>query len=710
MRINYRLKMRGVKILSALVIIFLSGIMSSYAGGVTRTWDGDAGDSNWFNNVNWDLDTLPAGGDTVTVGNGDIVVLTNATPVLGSFTINNNSTLLFSDTTLLEAVLLATDVYVQNSGTVTHSQNSDTNSTGGWTIDGRVYIECMTCTVDADGQISVNGMGYGGAIGVTGYGPSGGIYVDGNYSSGAGHGGMGGSLNPAWPRQYGGTNYGLASAPVWPGSGGAGTTDNVGGGVVRINASGAVTVNGTVSADATHVYAPHGASAASGGSVYITCDTIAGSGMISANGGDTAGRAAQGGGGGGRIAVVYANEPAQSADVPIEFWTHGGWGGPVDGPLDVPNINAGEPGRVGSLYMSGGKFFPRITMVGAYNLIIPGFTSWSVSSLTITNKPVWVQSVARPANTAVRFPDGMQITVTGDLTIGAYGILELVNQASLDCQGDLIITDGGILKTYAGPTNGVNYGLLVNVGGELSLATNSYIFPYSDPTNGGSAKFVVGSMDVQPGGGITADGKGFGVPLFGVTGNGWGPGKGLGGSGNYGGGGGHGGAGGDASVTYTGGESYGSSNAPIHAGSSGGCAAYSRGKGGGVVWVEAPGGTIRVDGTISADGYRGYAHSGGGGAGGSIYLTAKSFAGVGSLGAIGGYATGGGVSGGGGGGRIALWGKASGWSGGPSLDLTAADYLTVTNGASQGVGATTGTVGTIVFFVPPPAGTVILIK
>ncbi|MBQ6330339.1 MAG: hypothetical protein IJI35_15070, partial [Kiritimatiellae bacterium] len=86
------------------------------------------------------------------------------------------------------------------------------------------------------------------------------------------------------------------------------------------------------------------------------------------------------------------------------------------------------------------------------------------------------------------------------------------------------------------------------------------------------------------------------------------------------------------------------------------------GSGGGLIWVTATNGTIRVDGTMDASGRDGNligSGYGGGGSGGSILLEAKRFFGgeTGRLVAIGGnttpYSTV--SSGAGGGGRIAVW-------------------------------------------------------
>ena len=142
---------------------------------------------------------------------------------------------------------------------------------------------------------------------------------------------------------------------------------------------------------------------------------------------------------------------------------------------------------------------------------------------------------------------------------------------------------------------------------------------------------------------------------------GHGPNEGLGaggiGAGTYGGGGGYGGRGGDDVAGVTGGAAYGSATAPTSLGSGGGDPGGNGtgGRAGGAVRLTV-GGTLTVDGEITADGTGGAYQAGdvdGGSSGGSIYLTAGTFTGTGSITANGGDGFSG-ASGGGAGGRIAI--------------------------------------------------------
>jgi hypothetical protein len=157
---------------------------------------------------------------------------------------------------------------------------------------------------------------------------------------------------------------------------------------------------------------------------------------------------------------------------------------------------------------------------------------------------------------------------------------------------------------------------------------------------------VLSNAVVAAGGAIAVDGLGF------AQGNG--PGRGFSAFG-FGGGGGHGGAGGD-SMTAPGGESYGSATHPVDRGSGGGFGAgplYGGSQGGGALRLSV-GGTLTVDGWLSANGSPGFQDGAGGGAGGSIWVNARTLRGNGFISADGGDGElfGGG---GGGGGRIAVY-------------------------------------------------------
>jgi hypothetical protein len=152
---------------------------------------------------------------------------------------------------------------------------------------------------------------------------------------------------------------------------------------------------------------------------------------------------------------------------------------------------------------------------------------------------------------------------------------------------------------------------------------------------------VGGSLSISNGGTITASGRGF------LSG---GPGRPTAGTSYNRGGSGHGGEGGSGGSTYGfGGAAYGSVTNPVTYGSGNAAA------GGGVVLVRVAGAVV-LEGAISAGGVDAIASGAGtgGGAGGSINITAGSLAGSGTMTAAGGLGHEGWNESGGGGGRIAV--------------------------------------------------------
>ncbi|MBL9119397.1 MAG: hypothetical protein JNL80_05750 [Phycisphaerae bacterium] len=177
------------------------------------------------------------------------------------------------------------NMLIRNQGRVGHSHGAQGMHLS---VDGDVIVE-------PTGAFFAHGRGY-----PAGQGPG----VGGNAASasegtaGGGHGGAGGNNNAG--TNNGGACYGSVTEPADFGSGsgignGAGAP---GGGAIRLTAGGMLLLNGVISADG----ATQNASGGAGGSVWIECGTFAGTGSITAKGGNAV-NSSWGGGGGGRIAV-----------------------------------------------------------------------------------------------------------------------------------------------------------------------------------------------------------------------------------------------------------------------------------------------------------------------------------------------------------------------------------------------------------------------
>jgi hypothetical protein len=191
----------------------------------------------------------------------------------------------------------------------------------------------------------------------------------------------------------------------------------------------------------------------------------------------------------------------------------------------------------------------------------------------------------------------------------------------------------------------------VDVGDTVTIGSNSWLYPYSQGTNGGSVLFRMRNLSIATNAGFNAVGRGYGI--------GQGPGRGFDDVGR-GGGGGYGGQGGNGSGS-AGGSTNGHMYAPLSCGSGGGrnpdAFLNQVAFGGGLVHVQASL-DVLVNGQILANGAPGKAAwiYCGGGAGGGILIECCGFTGSGNaqLFAVGGE-SGYSATGSGGGGRVAVW-------------------------------------------------------
>ena len=205
------------------------------------------------------------------------------------------------------------------------------------------------------------------------------------------------------------------------------------------------------------------------------------------------------------------------------------------------------------------------------------------------------------------------VTVTGGgLKVGSKGGAP----AKLAVTGDLRLEGAATLTVFGGPIEGgytfATGTSFVSVGGALTLDGTSVLSLSSDALTGGSVKIDAQTVSVGASAKIDARGKGYAWLDSSTPPDA--PGLGY----SYSIGGSHGGKGG----SNTGDSVYDSLLAPIMPGSPNG--SYSNGQkpGGGVIRIHAR--TISIDGTLDADAVS--PSTFGGSAGGSIWLTADTFA------------------------------------------------------------------------------------
>ncbi|MCL1856628.1 MAG: hypothetical protein FWF84_03165, partial [Kiritimatiellaeota bacterium] len=441
----------------------------------------------WHDPEAWDPVGVPTDGADVTVNHA--LSLTWPTFSLNSLSLNATVTV-----TRQDAALKAKDMTVAS--TVTHWPQSAMTANGNneWVADQRVWIVCSNLTVASAGWINVNEKGYGKLCGPGHVPYSGAVH---GYCS-AGHGGRGnGGINSV--------TYGDAYAPVEPGSGGSntsGSTAGSGGGVIRIEATGAVTVDGTVTANGglgTYNWSPMG----SGGSVYIDCETIDGEGAIRANGagwynasGTFGGRYEYDAAGGGRVAVLYNTAAQAQRPVPgLTLSASGGVNEEANGSRNFRNVDVrGEPGTV---YVPDFSFFPKDDLKeGDGFVLIPqeNVAPWSPSSFTMTN-------------TWVILPEGHSMDAAS-MDIAGISWLSLSGNIDVTCD-TLSIASNGLLRLAAGATNGIapEYGARLAVRDTLTIGGTLRVA--SDPHNGGSVKITAKNVAMAPGSVIDADGLGF---------------------------------------------------------------------------------------------------------------------------------------------------------------------------------------------------------
>ena len=674
-----------VKVFCAFVSVSaLLTAAESYAASVEWKGGDAANPSDWDTAANW-VGGVPSGVATMPT-------LSSSTPELGDVIISGTLTM-----TNWTTCLNAKNVSITSGGVLTGGAAA-TNAAD----MSRVWVNCTALTIMSGGEINMNYKGYAGhpkGSNHQGYGPGAGdVKVAPNntaYVTAPSHGGHGARVSNAGFVLPNVMPYDNPAAPELPGSSGASSSwgdGKRGGGVVKIEASGAVVIDGAILADGANA-ASYGKSgtddhcpAGSGGSIFIACQTFSGSGMLSANGGGGSNPSQSGHpAGGGMIAVHYdplAQESVSAADMTItaaagrHYQTAGNYAYKstnVDDKYDPAGINAG----MGTVYFTDAQIAQQIagkTLTG--NIL--GFSEF-----------VYDGDWSFTGGHVMFGEEGAKVTVNGDLSIsGEDSRLEIGGGVTTNWSNSVVmyagkvpcaltvfgdLTLGGVsrLDIRAAATNGVDkFGALVKVSGMMTIATNCFVYSWSDCINLGSPHFEVGSLNVQTGGVFTATGRGgrgsyhANLTSFGNAKHGKGPGA----AGGLIAGASHGGKGGKGRGDAK--EPYGDPLRPTMAGSGGSGSGETDndkwahgGAGGGVIYVTATNGIIRVDGTIEASGAGGNVFGngwGGGGSGGTIFLEARRFYGseTGRLVAMGGATKPGSHStqkSGSGGGRIAVW-------------------------------------------------------
>jgi hypothetical protein len=377
-----------------------------------------------------------------------------------------------------------------------------------------VFSPGLTLSITGDlevavgGSLNVNWKGYGGALG-PGAGRSASSPADG---SGAGYGGLGGM---SASNALGGLTYGSFYQPTNLGSGGGSGyigAGGPGGGLINLQVGGNLLLNGAVSANGANG-ANSRSGGGSGGSVWLSAHTVAGTGSISASGG--AGEPSRGGGGaGGRIALQC---DANSFAGPLSAF--GGTGAKNGGAGTVYTKVTGQHGLL--VLDNGGRAgapTPITISDIAVDVLIRGEATasaaavWSIGNLTINSDGSLVNSS----------PSLLSLTVSGNVLIQPGGSLSADGGTVAGCAG------AGYGRSYGDgvywPCGGAGYGgngangyVTNDIGGSAygyidspasCGSSGGSALPYSIGGNGGGAIriFSIGGI-VQVDGRISANGS-----------------------------------------------------------------------------------------------------------------------------------------------------------------------------------------------------------
>lgn len=233
-------------------------------------------------------------------------------------------------------------------------------------------IVAQNALIDRGGGISASGKGFWRRTG-----PGAGQWLSSAYWTGGSHGGDGGITYLTHPRGY---TYG---SPTNPTSLGCGAVTNVsdGGGAVKLTVSGTLTLNGVVAADGLDEAGGSPAAyrgGGSGGSVWIQCGTLTGSGVISARGGHRllSTSDGSGGGSGGRVALYAGDRSGFTGSIVVA----GGRGGEYSG-LGYPY----DRGRAGTFFAPQFAVPPGGNLVLTNDMAIPAGFTYYFTTVLITN-------------------------------------------------------------------------------------------------------------------------------------------------------------------------------------------------------------------------------------------------------------------------------------------------------------------------------------
>ncbi|WAR26294.1 hypothetical protein MAR_011998 [Mya arenaria] len=535
-----------------------------------------------------------------------------------------------------------------------------------------LYVEVTSLYVDVMGTFRADGTGFcdmeGPGAGTTYMG-------DGQeYGTGASHGGEAGAGNSSMvtPSAYG--NFIYPDQFGSAGGDGGSTKGGCGGGILILNASSILKVDGVLSANGDDGGSTAGGGA--GGSIYIVTDDFDGAGSIEVKGGSGYNGGAGGrmstkygysnfigsffsdggeasGGENGAAGTVFTKDTSTDGKKTLKVYNREGEGNRrtrISIPEsktedhDIDTLDLGDYAQVGLLATDNeGK--PTIGRRDLYLQLVEGDYTATIHveegmflNIDFQNSAVLSFSIAVYPDSQVNLPSD---TYLKDVTVSDYGGtilgLETFN-----------ISRGGAVHVYPPEASNPHFKEIVYDLNTISILDGgSFTYHGTAENNDVLTVNLAGDLMIRGGGvmtvnkmilnaiNITVESEG----ILSASSGGFLPGGGDGagvGSADGSSGGSHGGLGGMGSDTAYAGLAHGSTHTPKAYGSGGGTAESATiGRGGGVLEMVATGFT-EVDGTIRADGEDATGKATGGGAGGSVYLRTGHYAGTGLMSARGG--------------------------------------------------------------------------
>ncbi|MEI8026149.1 MAG: Ig-like domain-containing protein [Pseudomonadota bacterium] len=414
------------------------------------------------------------------------VVMQNGAFVANSASVGVNLTL-NAATYYAGSAGLTTNLAVTGDIALTNTSSFTSLSTTA-TAEYRLNVTAANLSVDSTSNINVTGRGYQCQNVNFIRGPGNINYSTGANNTGGSYGGQGG----VWS---GSTNaaYGKFNAPTDLGSSGSDGYSQ-GGGAVRITTSGTLTLNGPIMANAAtpSTNVPAG----TGGSIFVTTNTLAGSSYMSANG-VTANYAS---GSGGRIAVYYGS-------------SSGAFSGPtVYNAIYALGAGGSRPSAPGTVYLKKNSQTYGDLIINNGGTTGAGWTSLTSPSVATSGT---LTSTTLSAGGAFTNSYGLTDQLVG-MYVNPNTGQNATNKLSDDTVFPILSSDAGSLTISTGDMTGVASSgnafklqlvldnLEVRGGGNLDFGTQRIYVLSGDLTSNNSTSFVQGGsinagvMDVGP--------------------------------------------------------------------------------------------------------------------------------------------------------------------------------------------------------------------